>query len=88
MRKRLVSIAKRSDAVHGLGRALDALVPVYETLPGWSEDIRGCRTMAELPANCLRYIAHIEELIGLPVELVSVGPGRSETIVRGDLFTR
>ncbi|MFK7930468.1 MAG: adenylosuccinate synthase [Myxococcota bacterium] len=67
---------------------MDDLVPVYETLPGWSDDLRHCKTMAELPANCLRYIAHIEELVGLPVELVSVGPGRSETILRGDLFTR
>lgn len=67
---------------------LENITPIYETLPGWNADLRGCKSMADLPANCLRYIAHIEELIGLPVELVSVGPGRNETIVRGDLFTR
>jgi adenylosuccinate synthase len=67
---------------------LDGVTPRYQTLPGWGEEIRHCRSMAELPSACLRYIATIEELIGLPVELVSVGPGRSETIVRGDLFTR
>ena len=44
--------------------------------------------MSELPPNCLRYVARIEELIGVPVELVSVGPGREETILRGELFTR
>lgn len=68
--------------------SLDDITPIYETLPGWKEDLRGCKTMAELPANCLRYIAHIEELVGIPVELVSVGPGRNETILRGELFTR
>lgn len=72
----------------GFPANLEGVTPIYETLPGWDEDLRGCKTMGSLPANCLRYIAHIEELIGLPVELVSVGPGRSETIVRGDLFTR
>ena len=68
--------------------ALDNAVPIYESVPGWKEDMRHCRHMSELPASCLRYVAHLEELIGVPVELVSVGPGRQETIVRGDLFTR
>jgi adenylosuccinate synthase len=72
----------------GFPGALDDVEPIYETLPGWSEDITGCRQMSELPANCLRYVARIEELIGVPVELVSVGPGRQETILRGGLFTR
>ena len=72
----------------GFPARLEGVEPVYETLPGWKEDLRHCKTMADLPANCLRYIAHIGELVGLPVELVSVGPGRSETILRGELFTR
>ena len=76
----------------GVGEAfpgtLDDVKPIYEELPGWSEEIRHCRQMSELPAACLRYVAHLEELLGVPVELVSVGPGREETIVRGDLFTR
>jgi adenylosuccinate synthase len=76
----------------GLGDAfpdsLDNVVPIYESVPGWKEDMRDCRHMSELPASCLHYVAHLEELIGVPVELVSVGPGRQETIVRGDLFTR
>ncbi len=74
--------------VDGFPASLDAVTPVYEELPGWSEDISKCRQVSELPADCLRYVAHLEELIGVPVELVSVGPGREDTIVRGDLFTR
>jgi len=68
--------------------SLEDAVPIYETLPGWTEDTRQCRQMSELPAACLRYVAYLEERIGVPVELVSVGPGRQETIVHGDLFTR
>ena len=43
--------------------------------------------MVELPKNCLRYLARLEELVAVPLELVSVGPGREDTIVQGDLFT-
>jgi len=83
-----IPVCVRYQGTDGFPATLQGVEPVYETLPGWSEDLRGCTTMADLPANCLRYIAHIEELVGLPVELVSVGPGRTETIVRGELFTR
>lgn len=62
--------------------------PIYDVLPGWTETLQGCRSMSELPPNCLRYVARLEELVGVPVELVSVGPDREETILRGDLFTR
>jgi adenylosuccinate synthase len=72
----------------GFPGTFDEVEPEYEELDGWSEDITACRSMAQLPANCLRYVAHLEELVGVPVELVSVGPQRSETIRRGDLFTR
>ncbi len=65
---------------------LDAVVPRYERLPGWSEDITGCRTLAELPPACRRYVERIERLVGVPVELISVGPGREAIIWRGDLF--
>ncbi len=62
--------------------------PIYEMLPGWSEDLTGCKSVSELPANALRYVKRLEELVDVPVELVSVGPGRHDTIVHGDLFTR
>jgi adenylosuccinate synthase len=57
------------------------LEPIYEELPGWEGDITGARTMAELPDNCRRYVRRVEELAGVPVATVSVGPGRDQTIV-------
>lgn len=55
--------------------------PVYETVPGWPEEITGCRTMGELPENARAYLRRISELVGRPVEMVSVGPERDQTIV-------
>lgn len=57
--------------------------PLYEELPGWSEDISGARTFADLPPAARGYVEWIEAHLGLPVTLVSVGPERSQTIVRG-----
>jgi adenylosuccinate synthase len=54
--------------------------PVYETLPGWSEDIMGARRPADLPANARRYVDFIAERTGVPVHHVSVGPGREQFI--------
>ena len=54
--------------------------PVYETMPGWDEDLTGMRTYAELPANARAYLDRIGELIGVPVEMTSVGPARDQTI--------
>ncbi|MGN6636549.1 MAG: adenylosuccinate synthase [Oryzihumus sp.] len=61
-------------------------VPVYEELPGWSEDISRCRTFEELPVNAQRYIERLEELIGARVSAVGVGPGREATIERHSLL--
>lgn len=54
--------------------------PVYEVLPGWQTEIRGIRNYEELPENCRKYIEFIEKEIGIPVTLVSNGPGRDEII--------
>jgi adenylosuccinate synthase len=54
--------------------------PVYETLPGWQEDIRNVRKLDDLPTNARMYLDRIMELIGVPIELVSVGPERDQTI--------
>lgn len=54
--------------------------PVYETLPGWKTDVTGARDFADLPANAVRYIRRICELVGRPAEFVSVGPDRVQTI--------
>jgi adenylosuccinate synthase len=55
--------------------------PVYESLPGWKEEITGCKTYESLPANAQAYLHRISELVGRPIGLVSVGPERDQTIV-------
>jgi adenylosuccinate synthase len=60
--------------------------PIYETVPGWTEDITHCRSYEELPDNCKAYIKKIESLVGISVGLVSVGPGREQVIPREALF--
>ncbi|MCA9270543.1 MAG: adenylosuccinate synthetase, partial [Planctomycetales bacterium] len=54
--------------------------PVYETLPGWSEDVTGARSLDDLPQNARNYIDRISALLGRPVEFISVGPDREQTI--------
>ncbi len=57
--------------------------PVYETLPGWGCDISECRTFADLPREAQEYVHFLEELAGVPVSIVTVGPERSQTIMKG-----
>ncbi|HHX34039.1 MAG TPA: adenylosuccinate synthase [Gammaproteobacteria bacterium] len=59
----------------------DGLVPVYEEMPGWSESTIGATSLEQLPANALAYVKRIEALIGTPIDIVSTGPDRNETIV-------
>ncbi len=59
---------------------LERCEPRYETLPGWAEDISGCRNLSELPRNARAYVDRVAELAGLPVSVVSVGPDRAQTI--------
>ncbi|MEO3751523.1 adenylosuccinate synthase [Streptomyces sp. B6B3] len=54
--------------------------PVYEYLPGWSEDISKARRFEDLPANAQAYVRAVEDLSGAPVSAIGVGPGREETI--------
>lgn len=58
------------------------LEPVYETHAGWMTDITGMKNYDELPVNAKRYLARLEELIGVKISIVSVGPGREQTIFR------
>ena len=67
-------------------RELERAEPVYETFPGFSEDVTGVRAFEDLPDSARRYVETIEALAGMPVDLISVGPGRDETIVRRDPF--
>lgn len=56
--------------------------PIYETLPGWQEDITGVRRFKDLPPAAQAYVGRVEELVNAPATYISVGPGREQTIVR------
>lgn len=56
------------------------VVPVYTDFPGWKSDITGCKTRASLPQELKNYIEYVENFIGVPVKIISVGPDRDETI--------
>ena len=60
--------------------------PVYEEVPGWQESTVGVRSVEELPANAQAYIKRIEEVTGAPIDIISTGPDRVETIVLRDPF--
>lgn len=60
--------------------------PIYEELEGWTEDITHARTYEDLPANAKKYIEFIEKHLGINVYLVSVGPERTQNIIRKELF--
>ena len=62
------------------------LTPLYETLEGWRESTHGARSWAELPANAIKYVRRVEELIGAPVALLSTSPDRDDTIMVRDPF--
>jgi adenylosuccinate synthase len=62
-------------------KVLAACKPVYETLPGWSEDISGIRNIGDLPKNAIDYLNRIVELTRVPINIISVGPAREETII-------
>ncbi|MGA0235963.1 MAG: adenylosuccinate synthase [Alphaproteobacteria bacterium] len=63
-----------------------AVEPIYEVVPGWSESTYGARSWGELPANCVKYVRHVEELIGVPIALLSTSPKREDTILVRDPF--
>ena len=60
--------------------------PIYEELEGWTEDITSVERFEDLPENAKKYVAKIEELVGVSVDMVSVGPNRAQTIVRRNVF--
>jgi adenylosuccinate synthase len=60
--------------------------PVYETLPGWTEDISGVREKDDLPENAIKYLNRIQEITETPIDIISVGPGREQTIVLNNPF--
>ncbi len=71
-----------TDEVPSSEAQLERAEPVYRDFPGWTQDLRQCARMEDLPANARHYIAAIEERAGVPVSIVSVGPERNQTLVR------
>ena len=60
--------------------------PVYEVLDGWNDDLTKVEKYEDLPENAKKYIARIEELVGVSIDMVSVGPNRAQTIIRKNIF--
>jgi adenylosuccinate synthase len=60
----------------------ERLVPIYQELPGWQADTTGCRAFDQLPPAARVYVERLEELAGVPIAFVSVGPERAQMIVR------
>jgi adenylosuccinate synthase len=60
--------------------------PIYESFPGWDEDISKCRDFDDLPPNAQSYVRALEEISGAPFSVIGVGPGRDETVVLRDLL--
>ena len=67
-------------------KAQAAIEPIYESIQGWSESTQGARSWRDLPANAVKYVRRIEELIGAPVALLSTSPEREDTILVRDPF--
>ena len=63
---------------------LEHAEPVYETFPGWSEDVSGARSIGDLPAAALHFVEQVEQRAGVPIAIVSVGPERNQTLIRSD----
>jgi len=67
-------------------KVLSEVEPVYEQLPGWSESTTNVRSYQDLPLNARRYIERLSEVTGIAIGIVSVGPGREQTIIIEDMF--
>ncbi|MEL6620296.1 MAG: adenylosuccinate synthetase, partial [Pseudomonadota bacterium] len=76
----------RLDYLPTASEAQARCVPVYEEMPGWSESTEGARSWADLPANAIKYVRRVEELIECPVALLSTSPEREDTILVRDPF--
>ena len=77
---------KRIDYLPASQGAQARVVPIYETVEGWSAPTLGARSWNDLPAQAVKYVRHVEELIGAPVALLSTRPERNDTILVTDPF--
>ncbi len=66
--------------------AIELCEPVYESMPGWSESTVGVKNIDDLPENAKNYLKRLEEMVGVPVDIVSTGPERDETIILNHPF--
>ncbi len=76
-----------TDAMPSRIEDFDGLEPIYEDMPGWSQSTIGLKSYEALPDNAKRYLQRIEEIVGVPIEIISTGPDREETIVLKHPFT-
>ncbi len=76
------------DVVPASLKVMEECRPVYETLPGWAENISGINRFSRLPKSVKSYLRRIEELTGVPIDIVSVGPDRDQTIVIKNPYVR
>lgn len=68
-------------------KVLSEVEPVYEEFEGWQTDISGVRNYADLPANARRYVERLSEVAGINIGIVSVGPGRDQTMILHEMFS-
>ena len=66
--------------------SIEQCEPVYEQMPGWSESTVGIKELDSLPANARAYLKRMEEIVGVPVDIVSTGPERDQTIILNHPF--
>lgn len=79
-----VAYKYRGETIQEYPATLNAIAecePVYEELPGWTEDITGCKSLDELPVNARHYVERVSQLVGIPLATFSVGPDRTQTNV-------
>lgn len=69
-------------------KELNRCKPVYEELPGWSEDVTNCKTLEELPENARNYIRRVSELVGVRISTFSIGPDRNQTNILESVWSQ
>ena len=74
--------ASKKKLLTSAGYPENYLEPVYETYEGWRQDVSSVREYEKLPENCKKYLARLEELLEVPISIVSVGPDREQTIFK------
>ena len=79
---------ERYDHLPAAQNLQQAATPVYEAMSGWQGEVHGARSWADIPAEAIKYVRRIEELVGAPVTLLSTSPERDDTIVMEDPFVK